>query len=473
MLLLPLKIRVDRLLHAFITECMLIGLILLSVALVFLEAGIARSSAAYQQVLHLQAMLTAVFWIELGLRYWVARSKRRFWRYYWLDLLAIVPFINAFRVLRLLRLLRLLRVGVLLNRNLGRFSSPLAAAIAAQIGLVVTLGLVLLAGALGLYFLEGTQNAAFATLEESFWWSLLTLVAGEPIGAEPQTTLGRLLTLIVMLGGLTLFAVVTGVVSAVMVQRLRSIMEFRTMELDELRDHTVICGWNRNALHIIEELLLASARGDRALVVVAEFTDTPEAALRHLNRSQLYCYSGDYTRLDVLQTVGIAEAAHVILLADATRPRSDQDRDARTVLAALTIEKLNPTIYTCAQLLDRSNDVQLKAAGVDDVIVADELTSHMIATSVRTQGSVAILAELLTVQTGNQIYKLPVPTNWIDHTFEAAANQLKTHWDALLLAVETPPPEPETQVNPPLNYRLNAGDRLVVIARRKPQMEAG
>ena len=107
------------------------------------------------------------------------------------------------------------------------------------------------------------------------------------------------------------------------------------------------------------------------------------------------------------------------------------------------------------------------------MIVADELTSHMIATSVRTQGSVAILAELLTVQTGNQIYKLPVPTNWIDHTFEAAANQLKTHWDALLLAVETPPPEPETQVNPPLNYRLNAGDRLVVIARRKPQMEAG
>ncbi|MBE9160263.1 hypothetical protein IQ265_26090 [Nodosilinea sp. LEGE 06152] len=79
------------------------------------------------------------------------------------------------------------------------------------------------------------------------------------------------------------------------------------------------------------------------------------------------------------------------------------------MLAALTIEKLNPAIYTCAQMLDRINDIELKAAGVDDVIVADEITSHIIATSARAQGSVEVLAELLTVQVGNQIYKVPVP----------------------------------------------------------------
>lgn len=468
-----LRARLDRFIHAAPTEFILIGLILLSVGLVFLEAGMERSRPGYWLVLWLQSALTVLFWGELLIRFAIARSKRRFFRSFWLDILAVMPGLHAFRILRLLRLLRLLRAGMLLNRNLSRFSTTLAAGLSAQIGLLVALGLILLAGGLGLYLLEGSQNQAFDTLPEALWWSLLTLVAGEPVGAEPQTPSGRLLTLLVMLGGLTLFAVITGVVSAVMVQRLRSVMEFRAMELDELRDHTLICGWNRSGLHVIEELLLDPNMREHAIVVVAEFTETPEKTLQHLNLSQLYCYSGDYTRLDVLETVGIHHVARAILLADSSRPRSDQDRDARTVLAALTIEKLNPAIYTCAQLLDRHNDVQLKVAGVDDVIVADEFTSHLIATSARTQGSVEVLSELLTVRAGNQIYKLPVPETWVGEAFWLVAERLKRACDALLIAVETRQSQRQVRVNPAADYALRPEDFLVVIARQPPQIPSG
>lgn len=56
----------------------------------------------------------------------MARKKRRFWRNYWLDILAVMPMIRAFRLLRLLRILRLLRAGILLNRSLGRLSCAIA-----------------------------------------------------------------------------------------------------------------------------------------------------------------------------------------------------------------------------------------------------------------------------------------------------------------------------------------------------------
>jgi voltage-gated potassium channel len=292
--------------------------------------------------------------------------------------------------------------------------------------------------------------------------------SGEPIGVEPQTFWGRLFTLMLMLGGLTLFAVMTGLVSAVMVQRLRSVMDFRTMALDELRNHIVVCGWNRNGLHVVEELLLDPSLKGYPIVVVAEVTEAPEVELRHLNPSQLYIYTGDYTRLDVLDTIGITHASHAVLLADTCCPRSDQDRDARTVLAALTIEKLNPAVYTCAQLLDRRNDVQLKVAGVDDVIVADEIASHLIASSIRTQGSVDILAELLTVQVGNQIYKLPVPPSWVDLPLCQALERMKQSRDALIIAIELGGPQRKTLVNPPAHYRLSEDDFLVVIARSSP-----
>ena len=157
-------------------------------------------------------------------------------------------------------------------------------------------------------------------------------------------------------------------------------------------------------------------------------------------------------------------------MADATHPRTDQDRDARTVLAALTIEKLNPSIYTCAQLLDRRNDIQLKLAGVDDVIVTEEVSSHLIATSTRNQGSVEALAELLTVQSGNQIYEIPIPSGWVGQHYWTLAEHLKQQSDALLLAIESIRQEERiTQVNPPADFVLSEEDRLVIIARQTPK----
>lgn len=465
-----LKDRCDRFLHAPQTEILLVVLILLSVALVVLEVVLETRNLTKLWVNHIQAGLTSIFIIELSLRYWVARKKRRFWRNYWLDVLAVMPMITAFRLLRLLRILRLLRAGILLNRSLGRLSSAIATSLGLQIGVFMVIGLIVLTGGLATFLFESPSNPRINSLSEAMWWSFLSLVAGEPIGGDPQTDIGRGIALVIMMGGLTTFAVFTGVVSAVMMRKLETFMDFKALEIDELRDHIVICGWNRGG-HLIVEELLADGDMDRcAIVIVAEETDEPSQSLKHLNRSQLYFYPEDYTKIDILETVGIVHASRAILLADATHPRTDQDRDARTVLAALTIEKLNPSIYTCAQLLDRRNDVQLKLAGVDDVIVTEEVSSHLIATSARNQGSVEALAELLTVQSGNQIYEVQVPTTWVGKHYWTLAQHLKQQSDALLLATESIKQQKRiTQVNPPADLILGTQDRLIIIARQTPR----
>ncbi|NEO97341.1 MAG: potassium channel protein [Symploca sp. SIO2E9] len=464
-----IKYSLDRFIHTPQTEFALIGLILLSVTLVIAEVAFESNNHIYQRLHLAQNCLTSIFIIELTIRYFLARSKRRFFRNYWIDIIAVEPFSQGFRVLRVLRMLRLLRVGILLNRNLNRIS--LATRISSQIGAFVIVGLMVLVSALTIYLLEGSQNQEFSTLSDSLWWSFFTLVSGEPIGGEPETDAGRLVALMVMIGGLIMFAIFTGFVSAVMVQRLKTVMEVKYLDLDELRDHIVICGWNRSAHLLLEELQADPQLKHHAIVVVAEFSETPEQQLKRLNRSRLYFYMGDYTIIDVLENVGIYHASRAILLADATRPRSDQDRDARTVLAALTIEKLNPGIYTCAQLLDRKNNVQLKVAGVEDIIVADELASHLIATSARNLGAIDVLAELLTVRIGNQIYKIPLPEQWTGISFWECAEKLKEEFDTILVALERPKyRDKETLVNPPKEERLLPGDLLVVIARTLPQI---
>ena len=262
------KDRIDRYLHAPQIEIALVVLILLSVLLVVVEVVLETRGVAILWVQHLQAALTGIFVLELGLRYWVARKKRRFWRNYWLDALAVMPMITAFRLLRLLRILRLLRAGILLNRSLGRLSSAIATSLGMQIGIFMVIGLIVLTGGLATYLFEAPSNPGIESLRDSMWWSFLSLVAGEPIGGDPQTDIGRLIALMVMMGGLTTFAVFTGVVSAVMMRKLETFMDFKAVEIDELQDHIVICGWNRGGHLIVEELLADSHTNHCAIVIV-------------------------------------------------------------------------------------------------------------------------------------------------------------------------------------------------------------
>jgi voltage-gated potassium channel len=467
-----LKTQIDRWIHSPQIEFAIVMLILLSVLLVVVEIRIDPSSPDYAAIQIAESLITGIFVVELGSRYFVARNKRRFFRHYWIDIIAVFPFYRIVHALRVLRILRLFRVGILLNRNLNRVASARAGSLSVQLGVLSFIGLIILTGAISIYLFERQQNQDFVSFKNAIWWSFFTLIAAEPIGGEPKTDAGRLVTLLVMIGGLTIFAVFTGVVSAIMVQRLKTAMEVKYLELDELRDHLVICGWNRSAHLLIEELQADPGMKHSPIVIVAEFTELPEYELRRVDRSQLYLSSGDYTMIDVLESVGIHYAARAILLADSLHPRSDQDRDARTVLAALTIEKLNPKIYTCAQLLDRKNDVQLRVAGVEDVIIADELASHLIATSARNQGSINLLSELLTVQVGNQFYQVNLPEAWIGITFWEASQSLKDRFDSILVAVERRNgKQRDTIVNPPKNYALLAGDRLVIIARQLPALK--
>jgi len=463
--------RLDRFIHAPATEVALIVLILVSVSLVVLEVAMGTGPWASASFRYLDQIISAIFCFELTCRYVVARRKKRFFRQYSLDIIAILPFSPAFRILRLLRLLRLLRVGILLNRSLSRLSYTLATTIGSQLGLLLVMGLIILVGALGMYLVEGRYNDQFDSLKEALWWSFFTLVSAEPIGGQPQTDAGRFMALLVVTGGLTMFAVFTGVVSAVMMQRLKTVMEVRVLELDELQKHIVICGWNRSGHLLVEELQADVMLRQLSIVVVAESLEVPERELRAFNQSQLYFFQGDYTTLDVLENVRIYHASRAILLADATHPRSDQDRDARTVLAALTIEKLNPTIYTCAQLLDRKNNVQLRVAGVEDVVIADELAGHLIATSARNLGAVEVLAELLTVQTGNQFYKVDLPASWNSQSFQEVSQSLQNRHGAILVAIERGRDhDRKILVNPGIDTVLESGDALILIARHYPNL---
>jgi voltage-gated potassium channel len=465
-----LRARLDIFIHHAAVEGAIMVMIVLSVLLMVLEVS-SPPGPWHELLARLGDAITAIFAAELLIRFYVARNKRLFFRRYWIDILAVVPVVRSLRILRVLRVLRVFRMGLLLSRRLARVSGAFRGAAQEYLIIGLVTLILMMLGAVGIRLTEGTTNPHFASMENSFWWSVMTLVAGEPIGGEPTSAAGRLFTLLMMLSGLTFFAVFTGIVSAVMVGRLKT-LNTRHMDIEELRGHIVICGWNRSGERILQELVSDTRNARQGIVVVAELQGELPIQDTDLDPNLFYLVRGDYTQPKILRDCGIPYADRAILLADRTRARSDQDTDARTVLAAITIERMNPSIFTSVELLHRENGEHLRLMGVEEIVVGDEYTGALLAMGARNRGIVTMMEELLTATYGNQFFKLEVPKYYQGKTVAEVGLDLRTHHRAMLLALETQRPDRgrAVRLNPDHDEQIQPDDLLVVIAVKRPRL---
>jgi voltage-gated potassium channel len=449
--------RLDRVMNHVATELAVAALIVLSVALLLVEVSLAPSSPWRAPLARANDVITWLFVVELSLRFVAERRKRRFFRRFWLDIIAVLPLLRAFRMLRILRLLRLFRLGAMLGQHARQFSAVFRyVKVEYLFGSLLVVVLVLM-GAMSLRFAEGRD--AFASFEEAVWFSVTTVAASEPVLGAPTTRFGRVVTLALMLGGMTVFAFFTGTVSAVMIDSFRK-LRFVRMELEELEDHVVVCGWNLAGELFLEEL--SSDASPRGIVIVSDSPELNEDALLAEHGDRVHVIREDFTKASVLRQAGVERAAFAVVLADAGRERSTQDRDARTVLAAMLVEKLNAEIHTTVQLLNAENEASLREAGVEDLIVGDDYVGSMMANVVKNRGMVPVIAEVLTSRYGQRLFKSPAPPAIHGMRVGDAIRVLKERHDATLLAVELE--EGGFVVNPKADFEIQPGHQVVVTA---------
>lgn len=453
----------DRGLHNVFTEIGLFVLIVASIALTIIESAQEHPPEA---LVVIGDVLTGIFVVELGLRFVLAPKKRRFFTRYWIDIVAVLPWTRPLRLLRILRVLRLFRAGVLFRRRMvGILGGPLRQSGIEGLALVIATFTLLLLSAVVLTRVEGVDNAQFHSFRSSLWFATYSLIGGEPIGGDPSSFVGRVTTLALMLGGMSLFAVFVGTISASMVYRLRSQLEVHELDMDELTDHVVVCGWNESGRTVLRELFGPGTPWDRAVVVVTE-EPIPAGSIprEDVRPENLYRHIGDYTRESVLEQVQIHRAESVILLADELVPRSNQDCDARTVLAALTIERMSPGIYTVAELHSRENEELLRKAGVEDVVVADFYAGMILGSVQRNRGLVQVLDDILTQSHGNAFQTRDLSARWEGLTVSDLAQELLHEHRSILVAVEQ---DGKMLVNPPSGTALREGQKVMVITGNK------
>lgn len=181
-----------------------------------------------KEVLRLIEVITVViFTIEYILRLIVAEKAFKFvFSFYGLvDLVAILPFyiasgldLRAVRVFRLLRLLRILKL-LKYNEAINRFRRALVIAKEELILFGMVAGILLYLSAVGIYYFEnGTQPEQFKSVFHSLWWAVTTLTTVGYGDMYPITAGGRIFTFFVLMIGLGIVAVPTGLVASALSQ---------------------------------------------------------------------------------------------------------------------------------------------------------------------------------------------------------------------------------------------------------------
>jgi len=195
----------------------------------------------------LEYVFTIFFTAEYVLRLYCSPNPAKYAHSFFgiIDLLSILPMYIGFffphiqyviiiRSLRLIRVFRIFKLfnfmteGNILLRGLVASGRKILFFFMFVVLLVICLGTLM-------FMVEGThEGTSFNNVPNSIYWAVVTLTTVGYGDITPMTTLGRFLSVVIMLVGYTVLAVPTGIVSASMIQESRKSINKRCSNCGKL-----------------------------------------------------------------------------------------------------------------------------------------------------------------------------------------------------------------------------------------------
>ncbi len=214
--------------HAF---AIISSLVILAAAFSFAIGTMPDLSPATQKALQrLDAVIIAIFAAEYMLRLAAAPNRLKYGFSFWglIDLLAFAPALfltgtslQSARLLRLILLARLFKL-IRLTHAIDTLIAALEDIWEQLFVFALILAILLFLAATGIYFFEHqAQPEAFASVPHALWWAIATLTTVGYGDIVPVTAGGKIFTGFVLLIGLAVVAVPTGLISAALVAKTR------------------------------------------------------------------------------------------------------------------------------------------------------------------------------------------------------------------------------------------------------------
>lgn len=307
--------------------------------------------------------------------------------------------------------------------------------------------IILCSGYLIAFFEPGVSFAS------GLWWSIVTLTTVGYGDISPSTLEGRVLAIIIMFFGIGLLGGLSATLATMLIGiRLR---EHKGMGDFTVTGHIIICEWNHRTKSIIKELRSDPQTAETPIVLIADIEEKP------LVDPKLVFVRGIVNE-ETLLKANLEQASTVVILGDDSVETTA--RDAKVVLTALTVESMNPDVYSVVELVDKANEQHCRRANADEIIIGSELNSHLIASAASDHGVSRIITELLSSRYGNELYSMPAPREMIGQPFLEVFIAMKKEHATTVFGIQKGRGG-DFISNPDAEYVLEEGDYLLVISK--------
>jgi voltage-gated potassium channel len=197
-------------------------------------------------------------------------------------------------------------------------------------------------------------NTGYSVFEDmpvfdAFYMTVITISTVGFSEIKPLSQVGRIITIIVIVSGISVLTFTLGQVARIFVEgELRRILGRRKLEkqISKLNDHYIICGFGRIGSIISREL----ADENISFVVIEQDSEK----VKQLEEDNFLYLNMDATSEEALLQAGLKKAKGIV-----TAVKSDADN----VFITLTAKGLRPDIFVLARASDVQNESKILRAG--------------------------------------------------------------------------------------------------------------
>ena len=277
-----------------------------------------------------------------------------------IDLLAILPSYRPLRILRILMLFRLFKLLRYAN-SIKQFSDVFVEKRFEFFTLAIMFFMAIAFGSTIIFIYEGAGvNPNIDSFFDAVYWSIITISTVGFGDISPITIEGRVATLFLVVGGLSVIAFFTSIVTTALGARLVALKEEKVIgEANALNDFVLICGYGQMGKVLANEFLKIKQQ-----FIVVDYNDE---MLVHANSQQILSIKGDATDPAFLSSIGINKGASTIIALT--------NNDAVNLSIILTARSQNPHINIIGRANNSSIKDKLLIAGANEVIAANDIAA--------------------------------------------------------------------------------------------------
>ncbi|MGP4072980.1 potassium channel family protein [Piscibacillus sp. B03] len=297
------------------------------------------------------------------------------------------------------------------------------------------------------YIVHLLEPNEFKTTFDGIWWAFIT---GSTIGYGdyvPQTALGRLVAILLILAG-------GGVITFYMVAFSRStITREKSYEQGRVaykgRDHYIIVGWNERSRRLIQ--LLHEQYGDKTSIVLIDESMRKDP----INVAYVHFICHDPSLDETWHKANIEEAKKVIITAD--QSKYERDADTYSILITITARGINNQVPIFVEVLTSAQKANALRAGASEAICTNESTSTLFFHELTSHQQIQTFEYVMALLSDQEFIVHNVADQWKGHTVIELTYKMKKEGLLLLGLIR----DKKIVMNPAPQEELVEGDQII------------